>query len=109
MHVLALRGPVFERHPWVAMNLYKAFDEARRRSIARLSDITASRAPMPWLFDTASRLQALFGGDFYPYGLEPNRRTLEAFLQYAWEQGVCHRRLAPEELFPEQVLSTARV
>ena len=44
--------------------------------------------------------------DFWPYGIEPNRVTLDAFLGYAHEQGVCARRLAPEDLFAEQVRQT---
>jgi 4,5-dihydroxyphthalate decarboxylase len=44
-----------------------------------------------------------------PYGVEQNRTTLEAFLQYAFEQGVLHRKLAPEELFPAQVLKSFKV
>jgi 4,5-dihydroxyphthalate decarboxylase len=41
--------------------------------------------------------------------VEANRATLEAFLLYAWEQGVCTRRLAPEELFPASCLAPVRV
>jgi 4,5-dihydroxyphthalate decarboxylase len=44
-----------------------------------------------------------------PYGVEANRRTLEAFLQYGHEQGVFHRRMTPEELFPPQVQKSVRV
>jgi 4,5-dihydroxyphthalate decarboxylase len=44
-----------------------------------------------------------------PYGVEQNRTTLEAFLQYAFEQGVLHRKLTPEELFPAQVLKSFKV
>src|SRR6476660_3812126 len=33
MHVIAMRRAVFDRYPWVAMNLFKAFDEAKRRSL----------------------------------------------------------------------------
>ncbi len=51
----------------------------------------------------------MFGADFWPYGIEPNRPTLEAFLAYAHEQGVCHRHLAPEELFPPTVQSAFKV
>ncbi len=109
MHVLVMKGDVFRAHPWVAMNLYKAFSEARDRSMARLCDVTASHAPMPWLYDISEQMRELFKGDFYPYGLEPNRPTLEAFLQYAYEQGVCHRKLEPDELFPKEVLSSVKV
>lgn len=109
MHVIALRREVLDEHPWVAMNLLKAFDQAKARSLARLADITASHAPLPWLAEYVARMQGLFGADPWPYGIEPNRRTLEAFLAYAWEQGVCHRKLAPEDLFPREVQSAVKV
>lgn len=109
MHVVALRREVLDRHPWVAMNLFTAFDAAKQRSLKRALDITASYYPLPWAVDYARRSQALFGEDFWPYGIEPNRATLEAFLQFAREQGVCHRRLKPEDLFPLEVQSSYRV
>jgi 4,5-dihydroxyphthalate decarboxylase len=109
MHVIVLRSDVLGRHPWLAMNLYKAFEEAKRRSIERLSDITASHAPFAWLAPSAERMKALFGEDFWPYGLEKNRKTLQAFVDFAFEQGVCHRQLALEELFPKQVLTSFKV
>src|SRR5476649_2163339 len=43
MHVIAMRRAVFERYPWVAMNMFKAFNEAKDRSLDRLHDLTASR------------------------------------------------------------------
>ena len=109
MHVIVIKTDELERHPWLAMNLFKAFEEAKRRSIARLSDITASHAPFAWLTPYVERMQRLFGDDFWPYGLEKNRRTLQAFVDFAYEQGVCHRRLTLEELFPRQVLTSFKV
>ena len=109
MHVLAVRGELLKAHPWLAMNLYKAFTAAKDASIARLSDITAAHAPFAWLAEYAARMRGLFGADFWPYGIEPNRPTLEAFLRYAYEQGVCHRLLTPEEIFPREVQSSFKV
>jgi 4,5-dihydroxyphthalate decarboxylase len=54
-------------------------------------------------------MKSLFGEDFWPYGLEKNRTTLQAFVDFAFEQGVCHRRLELEELFPKQVLTSFKV
>ena len=54
-------------------------------------------------------MQEVVGPDLMPYGVEQNRTTLEAFLQYALEQGVFHRKLTPEELFPPQVQKSFRV
>jgi 4,5-dihydroxyphthalate decarboxylase len=109
MHVLALKRSLLDTQPWIAMSLLKAFEEAKRRSVARALEVTAPRFPIPWCFEHARRAQELFGEDYWPYGVDANRTTLEAFLRYAHEQGVCHRLLAPEDLFPQQVLSRVRV
>jgi len=99
MHVVVLRREAYERDRWIAMNLFKAFDEARRESMQRLVEIGLSHVPMPWLAEHARRWRALAGEDFWPYGLAANRPTLEAFVQYAHEQGITARRLKVEELF----------
>jgi len=109
MHVVAMRRDVHERHPWLAMNLYKAFDEAKTRSVERLSDVTASYVPLPWTPSHLDAARALLGPDPWPYGVEPNRVTLDAFLRYAFEQGVCHRLLTAEELFPPEVATRYKV
>lgn len=109
MHVVVVRTELLERHPWIAMNLLKAFEEAKRRSLARMSDITASYVPFAWVPGYAAKMRALFGEDFWPYGLEKNRTTLEAFLQFGFEQGVCHRKLSAEELFSKHVLTSYKV
>ncbi len=109
MHVVAIKSAVLAEHPWVAMNLLKAFEKAKNRSLARALDATASHFPLPWGFALAAEARALFGEDFWPYGIEPNRLTLEAFLRFAYEQGVCHRPLTPEELFPAAVQSRYRI
>jgi 4,5-dihydroxyphthalate decarboxylase len=109
MHVVALRRELFDRHRWLAMNLFKAFDEARRRSLERVADRTASHFPLPWMPDELERARELFGADPWPYGIEGNRTTLEAFLTFAFEQGVCRRKLEPEMLFPVEVQESFRV
>ena len=109
MHVVAMRREVYERDRWLAMNLFKAFDEARVRSLQRAADITASVFPLPWISDELQRARELFGADPWPYGIEANRTTLDAFLCYAFEQGVCRRPLTAETLFPRELLETFRI
>jgi 4,5-dihydroxyphthalate decarboxylase len=109
MHVVAIRRELVESHPWIAMSLFKAFEEAKRRSIARALDIKASRFPIPWCYDDARQAQATFGTDYWPYGIEANRPTLAAFLRFAHEQGVCHRPVDVEELFPKSVRSSFKI
>lgn len=109
MHVIVLRREVYERDRWIAMNLLKAFEEAKRASQARITEIGISHVPMPWLSEHARRWRDAAGEDFWPYGVEENRPTLEAFLQYAFEQGVATRRLKLEELFAPETLERAKI
>ena len=109
MHVIAIRGDVFRKNRWIAMNLFKAFEQAKNRALERVQEITATRVPFAWCYEAAHRAKRLFGDDFFPYGVEKNRTTLEAFLQYSAEQGVCGRKVSIEELFPDEVLSEFRV
>jgi 4,5-dihydroxyphthalate decarboxylase len=109
MHVVVLRREAYERDRWIAMNLFKAFEEAKRVSQARLTEIGISHIPMPWLPEHARRWREVAGEDFWPYGIEGNRPTLEAFLQYAHEQGVATRRLKVEELFAPETLERAKI
>jgi 4,5-dihydroxyphthalate decarboxylase len=91
------------------MNLFKAFEEAKRRSLDRIQDLTASRLPVPWSASIASELGQNFGSDPFPYGLEANRKTLDAFCRFAHAQGVTARKLTPDDLFPKEVRSRVRV
>ena len=109
MHTIAIRSEVTDRFPWVAMNLLKAFTEAKDRSLARMREMTASRFPLPWLQTAAKEAEQRFGADLWPYGVDANRQTLSAFLRYAHQQGVCHRRLEPDDLFAPEVSAMFRI
>jgi 4,5-dihydroxyphthalate decarboxylase len=109
MHLMTIRRATFEQHPWIAMNLYKMFEEAKQRCLARLRDITCARIPLPWAAAIADEITASWGPDPYPYGIEASRPTIEAFCRYAHDQGVTHRRMTPDELFPPEVRGIARV
>ena len=89
------------------MELLKAFQEAEAeveaRSLRRLMNYSASRMPIPWGHALAEEAMAEFGDDYYPFGVEDNRKTLEIYLRYAYEQGVCARQLTVDELFPSEV------
>lgn len=109
MHTIAMRKEIVDRYPWTAVNLFRAFDQAKKRSVERALYGGMTYFPILWGFEHARRSQSLFEGEYWPYGVEGNRRTLETFLRYAHAQGVCHRLLQVEELFPPQVLKSYRV
>jgi 4,5-dihydroxyphthalate decarboxylase len=104
MHVIAIKKALLDRHPWVAGSLYNAFVESRDLSLRRLTDVTVSRYPLPWLTTYARMKRDQFDGDPFPYGIEENRPTLEAFLRYTHEQGIAHRRAKVEDIFPKGMI-----
>ncbi|NBP72281.1 MAG: hypothetical protein EBU57_03670 [Alphaproteobacteria bacterium] len=107
MHTVAIKRDVYEEYPWIARNLMTAFEEARDRSVARLTGVTASQIPVPWGYVNAERTaETVFGNNgVWPYGIEASRTTIEAFLQYCDEQGVTHRKLAPEDLYAPEAMT----
>ncbi|MDB5599345.1 MAG: 4,5-dihydroxyphthalate decarboxylase [Xanthobacteraceae bacterium] len=109
MHIVVMRRAAFERHPWIAVNLLKAFEAAKARSVERVRDLTASRFPLPWGSTLANEFDEAFGADPFPYGLEANRHTLTAFCRYAHAQGVTARLMTPDELFPAEVRTSVKV
>ncbi len=101
MHIVAMRKEILKDNPWIARNLLMAFEQSKNNAIDRFLEISVSRYCLPWAVDHAEQMKKKFGGDFFPFGLEPNRKTLEAFCQYAHEQGITRVRATPEDLFPK--------
>jgi 4,5-dihydroxyphthalate decarboxylase len=106
MHVIAIRRDVYEKSPWVAQSLYKAFAKAQKVAYAELYDSGALATMLPWLTRHVEETRALMGDDFWPYGLERNANTLETFLRYSFEQGLAKRALKPSELFAPESLES---
>jgi 4,5-dihydroxyphthalate decarboxylase len=109
MHAVAIRREVLDRFPWVAGNLLTAFEAAKQAAVARAREMTASRLPFAWAQQATERMAALMGGDPWPYGVAPNHATLDAFCRWSAEQGVAHRRMTPEELFPAELQQRFRI
>jgi 4,5-dihydroxyphthalate decarboxylase len=109
MHTVAIKRSVYEKNPWVAMSLYKAFVESQRRTYEDLYVTAALKTMLPWLTKHVEDARALMGDDFWPYGFAPNRETLATFLRYHHEQGLSKTLLKPEELFAPETLESFRI
>lgn len=109
MHLLGVRRTLVERHPWLPMALYKAFDRSKRLALEALFDPAAAMATLPFLDEHLRFVKDLMGEDYWPYGLEPNRQVLETFLDHHHRQGLSPRKLAVEELFDPSVGERFRV
>jgi 4,5-dihydroxyphthalate decarboxylase len=98
MHVLGLRQEVIDRYPWVAVNMYHAFNEAKAVAMKRMENPRI--APLAWYREAWEEQERILGTDPWEYGLSArNRKTLETLLGYSHEQGLIKRRIPLEELF----------
>ena len=109
MHTVVIRRDVYAKNPWVAQSLAKAFTAAKAKAYALYDQTAALPAMVPWLVAGLEEARREMGDDWWPYGLEPNRKALETFLRYHHEQGLSKRRFAPEELFARETLASFRI
>jgi len=109
MHLVGVRRTLAEQHPWLPGAVYKAFSQAKDKAIDMLADPSASKATLPFLEERVAQARALMGDDFWPYGLEANRKTLEAFLRHHHAQGLSSRLVKPEELFHTGTLESFKI
>jgi len=100
MHVIAMTRALVERDPDMPARIYAAMEQARADYFARVRDDEASRVPLPWLGEHLARL-APAGTEVWPYGVEPNRDSIETLLRYGRAQGLVTGDVAPGDLFPE--------
>jgi 4,5-dihydroxyphthalate decarboxylase len=99
MHLVAIRRTVYEKHPEVAASLYRALCESKRLALQKMAFTGALRSMLPWLPAHLEERDAVMGPDPWPFGIEPNRPTLEALVNYLHQQGITHRRMPVDSLF----------
>lgn len=105
MHTLSMKTSLYEKYPWISQSLYKAFCQSRDEAIKRLYDTNALRITLPWVVAEVEEEEATFaGGDIWPYGVEPNRETIETFIGYLAQQKLLEREVRIEELFAPNTL-----
>jgi 4,5-dihydroxyphthalate decarboxylase len=99
MHLVAIRRDVYERNPFVAASLYKAMSAAKDVAMSKMRAVVSLRYMLPWMGADVEEINDVFGGDPFPYGIEANRRTLEALIQYLHDQHLIAAPMKVEELF----------
>ena len=88
-----IRKDVYERPPWVARSLYKAFCDAKDLAIKTMHISNTQACTLPWLSWEREQLREIFGPDWWPYGVEANRHVLESLIRYMGEQGLLKRKV----------------
>lgn len=94
-HTVVIRREIIDEHPWVAQNLYGAFQEAKDSAISHGRDfINALNSA-----GSLSHVIDITALDPVPYGIEENEQLLETLLRYLAEQHLTSGRVDLEDLF----------
>jgi 4,5-dihydroxyphthalate decarboxylase len=99
MHAIVIRRDVYDRYPWTAASLYKALCKSKDLAYLMIEEMGTPKSSFAWLQGLLEEEKSIIGPDWFPYGVERNRVTLEAALQYTYEQGLTERRIQIDELF----------
>ena len=100
MHSVAIKREIYEANPWVAKSLYDAFIESKNICQKAIEANTGALLYMlPWTVAEYEDTVSVMGNDYWAYGVEGSRPTLEALTQYAYEQGLASRKFSLDELF----------
>jgi 4,5-dihydroxyphthalate decarboxylase len=99
MHLVGVRRELAEQHPWLPGAVFKAFEQSKAAGLELLADTSATKVTLPFVEERLAEARATMGEDFWPYGVEASRKTLENFLKHHHAQGLSSRLVKPEELF----------
>ena len=109
MHTLGIRRTLVEKHSWLPVAIYKAFERSKAVALAKLSDTSATKVTLPFVEEQLGAARRLMGEDFWSYGLESNREVLRRFLERHHAEGLSSRLLTPEELFHASALELHKI
>jgi 4,5-dihydroxyphthalate decarboxylase len=109
MHVLGIREHLVRKHAWVASSVYKAFRQAKAICLSELGEIGPLKSTLPWMAQEVEETRELMGYDFWPYGIDRTRKSLETFIRYCNAQGLIEKEFTLEEIFVPATLNLPKV
>ncbi len=99
MHVVGIRKTLAEQHPWLPGAVLKAFTQAKAAALDKLADTSATKVTLPFVEEQLKAARDAMGDDYWAYGVQSSRKTLEAFVRHHHAQGLSQRLMAVDEIF----------
>jgi hypothetical protein len=109
MHPVVMRKDLLAAHPGLAGAVYEGFRQAKEAAEQRYEHarrLFGATLMLPWADHLLERNAELFPADWWPYGTEANRHTIDTFLRYHYEQGLSDRRLTVDEVLAPELLGS---
>ena len=109
MHTVVVRKELASTHPEILQAVYKGFCDAKdavKEQYTKGMIFNNMATMMPWFSKLVDEDRSLLGDDWWPYGLKANRKAVDTFLRYHFEQGLSKRRLTCEDIFVPELIET---
>jgi len=109
MHTVVIRKDLLAHHPALARTIYQSFCDAKKAAVEEYQHglIFNNMGTMfPWFSRLITEDRAVLGDDWWPYGIEPNRKAIDVILRYHFEQGITKRLIKIEDIFVPELLTT---
>jgi 4,5-dihydroxyphthalate decarboxylase len=100
-HMMVVRRSIAEKHPWVVLNIFNAFQQAKDRLVPELDTLLE---PYYAVGTIDKKEQAALHTDVMPYGVKSARNVLETISRFLYEDGLTSRRVELEEIFAKPTL-----
>ena len=99
MHAIAIKKSTLKKNPWLAREIFDAYSQAKQATYEYMVKSAWYFDPLPWYVQEFEETRKLMGNNFYSYGIDQNRKSLETLFRYSHQQGLANRDLTIEELF----------
>ncbi len=109
MHTVVIRKDLLAQHPWLAKAIYAGFCDAKKAAEQEYEHgriFNNMETMIPWFSSLFTEDQAVMGKDWWPYGIEANRRAIQSILDYHFEQGITDHLFKSEDIFVQELLTT---
>ena len=109
MHLIGVRRRLAEQNPWLPAAVLKAFEQSKTMAVDALADVSATKVTLPFVEEQLGFARKLMGEDFWPYGIGPNRKAIDAFLRHHFAQGLSPRLMQVHEMFHPATHETFKI
>ena len=105
MHVVAVRRDAIEADPGLPKAVFEMYSQAKQVAYANMETTTSLKVTLPWVTQEYEQTLKIMGKNFWPYGIEANRKELELVMRYCYEQGLVKELRKFEEMFDPSTLA----
>ncbi len=98
MHAVAIRKTLLEKHPALAAKIFEAYSLSKQEDFKAM-DLGWAFNSLPWYPQVLEETRRTMGRDFWPYGIDRNKKALETLLNYSYKQKLSDKKLSINDLF----------